>query len=77
MWFRRARGAFLRLVQARMAAAISGATLVAAAGALAVLELRWESWWTDGLSLVLGGTGGAMLLFAVSARRPDWVDPEA
>ncbi len=75
MRLRRARGVVLRLVQARLSAAIAGATLVAVAAALAVFEMPWESWWTDGLGLVLGGTGGAMFLFSVAARRPDWVDP--
>ncbi len=76
MLFRRARGAFLRSVQARIPAAIAGVVLVSSAVTLVVLELAWESWLTDGLGLVLGGTGGALFLFAVGARRPDWVDPE-
>ena len=30
--------------------------------AAALGDYRWESWITDGLSLILGGTGAALLL---------------
>ena len=76
MWYRRARGVLLRLVQRRAAAAIAGLGLVASAVTLVAFELPWESWLTDGLSLVLGATGGAILVFALGARQPDWVDPD-
>lgn len=76
MWYRRARGLFLRLVSRRAPAAIAGVGLVAGAVTMVIADWRWESWLTDGLSLVLGGTGGAIFLFAVGPRRSDWFDPD-
>jgi hypothetical protein len=55
-------------------AIVAGAALVAVA---AWLELggKYGAWWIDGLSLVLGATGAAILWTGLIGGRPDWVDP--
>jgi len=73
---RRARGVLLRLAHARVTAVTVGVALLAAAAVLVLGEFSWESWLTDGLGLVLGGTGTALILVGVGGRRPDWIDPE-
>ena len=73
---RRARGALLRLVFDRRVAAGSGLALLAPAACLRLADYRWESWVSDGLTLLCGATGAALVAFAVSGRRPDWIDPE-
>lgn len=65
----------LRLAFNRLAAVLAGGTLLLAAAALGARNYSWESWATDGLGLVLGATGAALVWTAVSGRRPDWVDP--
>ena len=72
---RRARGALLRLVLARRGAAAAGAVLVACSLTLLVFDYAWESWLSDGVSLVVGATGAALFLAALGGRRPDWIDP--
>jgi hypothetical protein len=32
------------------------------------------AWWVDGLSLVLGATGIALMWAGVTGLRPDWID---
>lgn len=73
---RRARGALLRLVLQRPVAIVAGVLLLAPAVWLGVEEYRWESGFTDGVALILGATGAALLLAGVSGRRRDWIDPE-
>ena len=75
MSLRRARGALLRLVRRRLFAIIAGGMLV---GPAAWLELsgRYSAWWVDGLSLVLGATGAAVLWTGITGVRPDWVDED-
>jgi len=41
---------------------VVGLALFVPALAAALGDYRWESWITDGLSLILGGTGAALLL---------------
>jgi hypothetical protein len=72
--FRRLRGAILRLALARGPAGATGAILAAAALALLAFDFGWESALTDGLSLVLGATGVALIVMAVSGRKPDWIE---
>ena len=72
---RRARGALLRVVYSRRIGAAVGGALTAAFLALRLGEFGWESRVSDGLGLVLGATGVAMLLAALGGRRPDWIDP--
>ena len=72
---RRARGALLRAVYSRRIAAVVGGLLTAVFVALRLIEFDWESRLSDGLGLIIGATGVAMLLAALGGRRPDWVDP--
>ena len=73
MVLRRARGALLRFVRRRPVAIAVGALLVVPS---AWLELRGRCrrWWVDGLSLVLGATGAAVLWTGLTGARPDWID---
>jgi hypothetical protein len=73
MALRRARGALLRIVRRRPLAIAVGLAL---AGPAAWFEVRGGSgtWWLDGLGLVLGATGVALLWTGLTGARPDWVD---
>jgi hypothetical protein len=75
MALRRARGALLRFVRRRPFAIVAGTMLIAPA---AWLELsgRYGAWWVDGLSLVLGATGAAVLWTGIAGMPPDWIDDE-
>jgi len=35
---------------------------------------RDVAWWVDGLSIVLGATGAALLWTGVTGVKPDWID---
>ena len=72
---RRLRGVLLRLVFARRSAAIVGGVFTATFVILRVVPFTWESWLTDGIGLLLGSTGVALLVAAVGGRRSDWTDP--
>ena len=72
---RRVRGALLRLVWARRGALVTGILLVSTALWLLAFDLPWETWLSDGFSLVLGATGAALLIAGLGGRRPDWIDP--
>ena len=73
-FLRRTRGALLRLAQARLVAGLVGTLLVSVSAGLLLLEFSWESWLSDGFGLVVGGTGAALVMTAISGRRPDWID---
>ena len=72
---RRARGWLLRAVLRRDLAVALGTLLVVPAAWLLWADHSWESWVTDGLTLVLGGTGTALILAGLGGRRPDWIEP--
>ena len=71
----RARGALVRLVRRRALAIAVGLAL---AGPAAWLEVggRSDAWWVDGLSLILGATGAALLWTGLVGPKPDWVQPD-
>jgi len=73
MALRRARGALLRLVRRRPLAVAVGCAL---AGPAAWVELfgRSDAWWFDGLALVCGATGAALIWIGLTGAAPDWVD---
>ena len=73
MVLRRARGTLLRFVRRRPVAISVGLLLVVPA---AWLELGGHdgAWWVEGLSLVLGATGAAVLWTGLFGARPDWID---
>jgi hypothetical protein len=75
MALRRARGALLRLVRRRALAIVVGAALAAPA-AWAEFFSRYDAWWVDGLALVCGATGLALMWTGLTGTAPDWVDAD-
>jgi hypothetical protein len=73
---RRLRGWFIRLVLNRRVSMVLGLCLLAPAIWLFAGDYPWETPVTDGLQLVLGATGAALLLAGMGGRRPDWIEPE-
>jgi len=71
---RRVRGALLRLAFNRAAAFALGLVCAGGAAWLAIIDASWESWLSDGLGLVAGATGAALVVVALGGRRPDWVE---
>jgi hypothetical protein len=51
-----------------------GLILVAPAAWLLVQDLPWETAVTDGLGLIVGATGAALLVAGIAGRRPDWLE---
>jgi hypothetical protein len=72
---RRLRGRLLRLVFNRTLAVFLGLLSAAPALWLLIGDYSWETPITDGLGLVVGATGAALLLAGLGGRRGDWVDP--
>jgi hypothetical protein len=71
---KRVRGFLLRLVLKRRAAIVVGLFLIAPSAWLLVEDFAWESALTDGLGLVVGATGVALLVAGLGGRRPDWLE---
>jgi hypothetical protein len=71
---KRARGAILRLALRRPIAVTVGLMLVVPAVIVAIGDYAFESSLTDGLVLVLGATGVALVAAGLGGRRPDWVE---
>jgi hypothetical protein len=73
MAVRRARGVILRIVRRRPLSIALGTVLAAPA---VWLECGGGSaaWWLDGLGLLLGATGAALVWTGLTGPRPDWVD---
>ena len=73
MRLRRSRGALLRLVRRRMLSIVVGVALIVPA---AWLELsgRYGAGWVDGLSLILGATGAALVWSGLTGAQPDWIE---
>lgn len=73
---RRLRGWFIRLALNRVVSVLLGLALLAPAAWLFFRDYPWEGPVTDGLQLVLGATGAALLFAGLGGRRPDWIEPE-
>ena len=73
---RRVRGLLLRLARSRIVATVCGLALVIPTLVLWTGDFGWESWLTDGLALVLGSSGAALVLTGLGGHRPDWIDPD-
>lgn len=73
---RRTRGVLLRVARSRTPALVVGLVLLAPAAVIAVGDYGWESWLTDGLGLIGGATGAALVLTGLAGRRADWIDPD-
>jgi hypothetical protein len=74
MAVRRVRGVFLRLVRRRPLAIAVGVLLAAPAAWLEFGGGSGGVWWLDGLGLVLGATGAALIWAGLTGPRPDWID---
>ena len=72
MRLKRLRGALLRLVLNRRVAVALGLALLLPSAWLLVNDFAWETPVTDGLGLILGATGAALLFAGIGGRRPDW-----
>jgi hypothetical protein len=75
MPLRRFRGILLRLVRRRLVAIVVGLAL-AVPSAWLELSGRYSSWWLDGLALVVGATGIAILWTGLTGASPDWIEEE-
>ena len=73
MALRRARGALLRLVRRRPLAVLIGCALTAPAVWVEFFG-RYDAWWADGLALMVGATGLALLWTGLTGVAPDWID---
>jgi hypothetical protein len=72
---RRFRGTVLRLVRRRGLAFAVGLLLVAPA-AWVQFSGRYDAWWLEGASLVVGATGLALAWTGLTGVAPDWVDDD-
>jgi len=75
MPLRRLRGIVLRLVRRRAAAVIVGLALTLPS-AWVEFSGRYDASWAQGLALVVGATGVAVLWTGLTGVSPDWVDDE-
>jgi hypothetical protein len=70
---RRLRGALLRLAR-RRALSITLGLAMAVPAAWVEFSGRWSTWWVDGLALVVGATGLALLWTGITGLSPDWTE---
>jgi hypothetical protein len=73
MALRRLRGLLLRFVRQRPAAIAAGLVL-AIPSAWIEFSGRFSAWWVDGIALVVGATGLALLWTGLTGLSPDWVE---
>ena len=66
----------LRVALSRVPALITGVALAAPATVVALGDYPWESSLTDGLGLIVGATGVALIVTGITGRQADWVDPD-
>ena len=71
---RRVRGAVLRLVRRRALSAALGFALAVPAAWVQISGRG--AWWVEGLSLVAGATGVALIWTSIARLGPDWVDDD-
>ncbi len=76
---RRLRGSVLRLVRRRALAMTVGLCLVLPAAWVqfsppSLFPKRYDTWWLNGLSLVVGATGLALFWTGLTGTAPDWLD---
>jgi hypothetical protein len=76
MSLRRLRGVILRLVRRRALAIAVGLALVVPA-AWVEFSGTFEAWWIEGLALVIGATGAAVLWTGLTGAAPDWIDDDS
>ena len=71
----RLRGTILRLVRRRALAIAVGLALVIPA-AWVEFSGAFAAWWVEGLALIVGASGAAVLWTGLTGAAPDWVDDE-
>jgi hypothetical protein len=69
----RTRGLVLRLVRRRGPAILVGAALAVPA-AWVEFSGRFDAWWVEGLALIVGATGVAILWTGLTGISPDWTE---
>jgi hypothetical protein len=69
----RTRGMVLRLVRRRGLAIAVGAALAVPA-AWVEFSGRFGAWWVEGLALIVGATGLAILWTGLTGINPDWTE---
>jgi len=70
---RRVRGTLIRFARNRPAAIAVGLLRVIPSAWIEFSGRAW-SWWMDGLALVAGATGLALVWTALTGTRPDWLE---
>jgi hypothetical protein len=74
---RRLRGWLIRLALNRSVSIALGLILLTPAVWMLAGDYAWETPATDGLGLIVGATGAALLLAGIGGRRPDWIDRDS
>ena len=64
----------LRLVRRRALVSAVGLALIAPAAWIEFGDFGRGAWWIQGLGLVLGATGVALVWTGLSGGKPDWHD---
>jgi hypothetical protein len=70
---RRIRGAVLRFVRRRALAVTVGVLLAAPAACVEFTDVA-APWWADGVALVAGATGLALVWTGLFGLKPDWME---
>ena len=73
MPYRRIRGMILRFVRRRAYAICAGLALAIPA-AWIEFGSRTDAWWVQGLALIGGATGVALIWTGLTGISPDWID---
>ena len=70
---RRARGAVLRVVRRRTLSIVLGLLLIVPA-VWVQYGGRYDTWWLEGISLIAGATGVALVWNGLTGTKPDWIE---